>query len=111
MICGMDGGFAAGELDDLGRAFGADEVVEDGFDFFQGEAEAGARGSEAERAVHVAVAVDFDDAEAGVLLMVGAEAAVEGAAVLDFGAEGERDGAGLVVLAEAHVHLCVAVDE
>ena len=41
----------------------------------------GAGVGEAERAVHVAGAVDLDDAQAGVLLMVGAEAAIVRAAV------------------------------
>ena len=73
-----------------------DEVVEHLFHFFQRQAEAGSRFGEAQRTLHVAGAVDLDDAEAGVLLVVRAEAAIVRAAVLDFGGEGERNGAGLV---------------
>ena len=45
------------------------------------------------------------------LLVVGTEAAVVRTAVLDLGAEGQRNGARLVVLAVGDVGLRVAVDE
>ena len=56
---------------DLGLALGSDERVEAGLDLIDGQAEAiglVAGVGEADRAVEVAVRVDLDDAEAGVLL-------------------------------------------
>ena len=79
----MDGGLAAGELHHFGVPFGTDKVVQHRFDFFQRQTEAGTRIGKAERAVHVAGAVDLDDAQAGVLLMVGAQAAIVRTAVFD----------------------------
>lgn len=53
----------------------------------------------------------LDDAEAGVLLVVWTEATIERTAILNLRAEGERDRARLVVLAEARVHFGVTVHE
>src|ERR1700677_4080875 len=60
------------------------------------------RGSrEADRAGEVAVLVDLDEREAGMLLVVGAEPAIIGAAVFGPGLQGKRTVAGLdVVLAQ-----------
>ncbi len=65
------------------------------------QAESTTRCSEAERAVDVAVAVNLDEAEAGVLLMVWAKAAIERTAVLDLCAKGERDRQGLLYFVKA----------
>jgi len=70
MICGWMVGFAAGELHHLRVAFGADKIVEHRFDFFQGQAEAGCASAKHSGAIHIVGAVDFNNAEAGVLLMV-----------------------------------------
>ena len=51
---------------------------------------------EADRAVEVAATIDREDPQAGVLLVVGAEPAVERAALDRFGLGLEGDGAGLV---------------
>ena len=50
-------------------ALGPHQVVEDALDLLQGQVEAGPGAGEAERAIHVAGAVDLDDPEAGVLIM------------------------------------------
>src|SRR5262249_34127510 len=107
---GVDRGLAAGELDDLGVALGAHEVVEDAFHFLERQIVPRAGVGEAERAIHVAGAVDLDDADTGVLLVFGAEAAVVGAAVLDRRRELERDRPGLVVFGGAGVSAGVTVD-
>jgi hypothetical protein len=70
---GVDGGLPARVHDDLGLALGGDEGVERGGALLHREREAVglvARVGEADRAVQVAVGVDLDDPEAGVLLVV-----------------------------------------
>ena len=87
----MEGGFAAGDLDDVGFAFVFDDGVEHEGDLFEG-AVRGAMGAGlgvADGAGEIAVVGDFEEGEAGVLFVVGAEAAVVGAAVLDGGVEFE----------------------
>jgi len=69
------------------------------------------RVGKAHRAIEVAAGVDLDDPEAGVLLVVGAQAAVERAAVTDLGLGLERDRARLVEALRRHVHLGVAVQQ
>ena len=108
---GVDGGLAAAELDDLGVAFDFDETVEHGLDLFQGKVVTDAGVSEANGAIEVAGGVDLDEGEADVLLVLRAEAAVEGAAVFDLGAEVQGDGAGLVESDAADVHLGVGADD
>lgn len=66
----MDRWFAAGELDDLRVPLGLDQVIENSLHLFQGEVEADPGIGEAEGAVHVAAAIDFDDAQTGVLLVI-----------------------------------------
>ncbi|HEY3051408.1 MAG TPA: hypothetical protein VGJ40_06740 [Gaiellaceae bacterium] len=66
---------------------------------------------EADRTIEVAVRVHLDQAQAGVLLVLGAEAAVERAAVLDLGLELERQRPRLVEAQLTHVQLGVRVDE
>ncbi len=107
----MDRGFATGELDELRVALGLDEVVQDVLDILERQVEARACVGEAKRTGHVAGAVDLDDAHAGMLLVVRAEAAVVGAALGDLGRKGERDGARLVELRRRRVGLGIAVDE
>src|SRR5260370_33270281 len=72
----MDCGFASRELNDLGSAFGAHEVIEHLFDFFHGETEARTSVGKTKRAVHVAGTVHFNDAKAAVLRMIDAQSAV-----------------------------------
>jgi hypothetical protein len=81
----MDRRLAAGELDHLRIAFSRNEVIENIFDLFQSEIEAWSRIGKAKRTRHIARAVDFDDAQAGVLLMIGAQPAIVWAAGSDFG--------------------------
>jgi hypothetical protein len=66
---------------------------------------------EADGAVEVAARVDLDDPETGVLLVLGAEAAVERAAVLHLGLELEGQRPGLVEAKLGRVQLGVRVDE
>ena len=86
-------------------------MIEHVFHFFERQAEAGTGFGEAKRTIHVAGAVDLDDAETGVLLMVRAEAAIVRAAVFDLRSVSERDRARLVELAEGGVRFRVAVDQ
>ena len=81
----MDRGLAAGELDNVGMAFVADDCVEHFFDLIEGAEllALGAAGGVADGAAQVAVVADLDEREAGVLLVVGAEAAVVGASPFD----------------------------
>jgi hypothetical protein len=76
----LDRGLAAREPDDVGAVLGRDEEVEEILDLLERQADAGVRVGEAERAVLFAARVDRDDPEAGVLLVVGTEAAVARAA-------------------------------
>ena len=101
----VDRRLAAGELHHLRIAFCADVVVENVLHFFQRQAESRTRLGKAKRAGHVAGAVDFDDAQAGVLLMVRAEPAIVRAAVLHFRGELHRNRAGLVELRGTRVEL------
>jgi len=94
---GVDGGLAAGDLDDVGVAFVANDVVEHEGDLFEravgGAVRAGV--GVADGAFEVAVVGDLEEREAGVLFVVGAEAAVVGAAVPDGGVELEGHLSGL----------------
>ena len=82
---GVHRGLAAGELDYVGMAFVADDGVEHLFDLREGAEllALGAAGGVADGAAQVAVVADLDEGEAGVLLVVGAEAAVVGASPFD----------------------------
>src|SRR5258708_17447391 len=108
---GMDGWFAARELNDFRSALRSDEVVEHLLDFFHREVEARTGFGEAERTIHITHTVHLDDAEARVLLVVRAKAAVIGTAIVDFGAVGQRNGTGFVVFAECRIRFRVGVNE
>ena len=110
----MDGGLPAGEHHHLRLALRGDEHVEHPVALLEGDRVAVglvAGVGEADRAVQVAVGVDLDDPEAGVLLVLRAQPAVRRAAVLDLGLEGQRDRAGLVEPRRGQVRLRVAVDQ
>ncbi len=97
-------------MDDLGKSFGGDQVIQDRLNLFQGEVEAGPGVGVAEGAIHVAGAVHLDDAHAGVLLVIGAQAAIVRAAVYDFRRVFQRDCARLVEPGLPGVGLGVPVD-
>ena len=107
----VDRRLAARELDDLRVALELDEAVEHPLDLGQGQVEAGAGVGEADRAIEVARAVDLDQGEAGVLAMLGADPAVERAALEDLGRDAGRRLAGLVEPGLLHVRLGVGVDQ
>src|SRR5215470_5966801 len=107
----MNARLAARELHNLGPALGPDELVQDSLYFLQGQVEARPGAREAEWAVHVAGAVDLDDAQARVLLVLRAEPTVIGAALTDLRVEREGDGAGLVEAGVADVGFGVGVDQ
>jgi hypothetical protein len=88
----VHGGFAAGELDYVGMAFVADYCVQHFFDLREGAEllALGAAGGVADGAAEVAVVTDLDEGEAGMLFVVGAEAAVVGASPFDWGVVDER---------------------
>ena len=81
---GMDGRLAAGELDEVGLALGRDHRVEHRLDLGQRAVAAlpDRAVGEADRAGEVAGVVDLDDGQAAMLLVIGAEAAIPGAAAL-----------------------------
>src|SRR5947199_8354193 len=116
-VCGSDeiddmwvhGRLAAGKLHHLGPTFGPHVIVEHLLDFLEGQAKAGRRIGKAKGTIHVAGAVDLDDAEAGVLLVVRAKSTVVRAATIDCRAMGQRYRAGLVVPRERDVGLGIAV--
>ena len=107
----MDGGLAAGELHHFRVTFGAHKIVQDRLHFFQGQAEARPRIGKAKWAIHIAGAVDFNDAKTGVLLMIGAQAAIVGTAIFDLRAIGKRDRARFVELAELRVCLRIPIHQ
>ena len=78
----VDGRLAAGELDEIGLALACDQCVQHALDL--GERPVAAvdvgRIGKADRASEVAGFVDLDDREAAVLLVVGAQPAIERAA-------------------------------
>src|SRR5581483_4622358 len=100
-----------GKLYDFGVAFGGDEMIEDLFHFVERQIETRTRVGETEGTIHVAGAVDLDNAEARVLLMVGTQAAIVGAAALDGGRVLQRDRSRLVEFGQRRVRLRVAVDK
>jgi hypothetical protein len=83
----VNGGLSAGELDYVGMTFVADDCVQHFFDLWEGAEllAVGATGGVADGTAQVAVVTDFYEGEAGVLFVVGAEAAVVGASPLDGG--------------------------
>ncbi len=107
----MDGWLSARKLNYLGVPLGTNKVVEHCLDLFHRKAEAGPRIGKAERTIHVAGAVHLNNAQAGVLLMVGAQSAVVRASILDFGPESQRDRPRLVEPGKIGICLCVAVDK
>jgi hypothetical protein len=58
----MNRGLAARELNDFRRAFRPNKVVENRIDFFERETEARPRRGKAQRTIHIAAAVDLNDA-------------------------------------------------
>src|ERR1035437_428951 len=107
----MDGGLAAGELHHFGVPLGANKIVQHRLDLFHRQAEARPRIRKAERTIHVAGAVDFNDAQASVLLMVWTKATIVRATVFDLCSISKRNRARLVELAEIRVGLRIPVDK
>ena len=107
----MYGGFSPAELDHLGVALYLDKAVQHTLHLFQRQAEADAGVGETDGAVEVAGGVDLDEAQAHVLLVFRAKAAVQRAAVFDLSAELQGDGAGFVELDGVDVHLGVGADD
>ena len=99
----MDGGLAARDLHQVGLAFARHQGVEHALDL--GQAAMGVplgRGiGEADRTGEVAGLVDLDDGQAGMLLVVGAEAAVPRTAALGAGVRRQGAVAGLQVFQRA----------
>ena len=96
---GMDGGLAARDLHQVGLAFARHQRVEHALDLGQAAVRVplGRGVGEAHRAGEVAGLVDLDDGQAGMLLVVGAEAAIPRAAALGAGVRLQRPVARLQV--------------
>lgn len=95
----VDGRFATGEHHHFGFTLGGNERVEHPFTLRRGDGVAVglvARVGETDRAVQVAVCVDLDQPQAGVLLVVRAQPAVTGTAVAHLGLKPQRKGARFV---------------
>src|SRR6516162_8270571 len=107
----MYGRLAAGKLHNFGPALGPHIIVEHLLDFFKCHTEPRRCIGKAQRAIHVAGAVDLDDAKAGMLLMVWAQTAIMRAAAFDFRATRQRNCTGLIVWRERDVGLGVAIHE
>ena len=77
---GMNGGFAAGNLHDVGMAFVANDGIEHFFDEREGPMLQAlwATGGITDGATQIAGVGDFDERDAGMLLVVGAEPAIVG---------------------------------
>jgi hypothetical protein len=108
---GVDRRLAARKLDDFGMPFRGDEPIQDRFHFAQSERIARARVGETQRAVHIARAVDLDDAQTRVLLMVGTKTAIVRTTTVDGGRKAQRNRAGLVESRIGSVGLGISVDE
>ena len=113
---GMDRRLAARQLHRFGLALRGDERVQHRLDLRERERVAvrlmpGARLGEADRAVEVAAGVDLDDPEAGVLGVLGADAAVARAAPLGHGLAQQRSRARPVVALRFAPAIAVAVRE
>src|SRR5260370_16143542 len=107
----MNGRLTTGELNDFRTAFRPDEIIEHRFDFFQSQAETRASFSKAKRTIHVAGAVNLNDAQARVLLVVRTEPAVVGTPFLDGRSVGEWNRSRLVELGEIRIGFSVCVDQ
>src|SRR5579885_401509 len=81
----VDRWLPTGKLHHFGIAFGLHQMVKDALNLFQRQVKARPGVGKAERAIHIAGAVDLNDAQTGVLLMIGAEAAIVGTAMLNAG--------------------------
>ena len=94
---GMDRGFAARELDEIGLAFARHQRIEHRLDLGERTVAAVHVGGvrEAHRAGEVARLVDLDDRQAAVLFVIGAQPAIERAPRLGAGLRDQRPVAGL----------------
>src|SRR5262249_31221203 len=110
----LNGGLSTGETHDFWFTLGGGEGVE--HPLALGHRDGVAVGvvagiGETDRAVQVAVTIDLDQPQAGVLFVIWAQPAVAGTAVSDLGLKLEWDGTGLVEPRRIHVHLSVAVHQ
>jgi hypothetical protein len=94
----MDGRFSSRILNDLGQSFRRYKLVENMFDFFQGEVIARPRVGEAQGTIHIAGTVYFDNTDTGVLLVVRAKTAVMGTSMHDLSAMVKGNGARFIKL-------------
>ena len=107
----VDCRFAAAELDDFRVALNFDKAVEHGLHLLQGQVVSDAGVGEAHGAVEVAGGVHLDEAEANVLFVLRAEAAIQRATIFYLSAEIQGNGAGLVEADAADVHFGVRTDD
>ena len=98
-MSGWIGRLTPGEHHHLRLPLGADERIQAGLHLLNVQGKAVrlvARVGEADRAIQVAARVDLDQAQAGVLLVLWTQPAIERAAVPGLGLGRQRDGARLV---------------
>ncbi|GJM34640.1 MAG: hypothetical protein DHS20C18_36410 [Saprospiraceae bacterium] len=101
----MDGGFTTADLHDIGLPFIGDDDIEHALYLFQGTVPAVGRGGGcvAGRAAQVAAVGNLDQGEAGMLLVIGTEAAIIRTAIVDFGIESSWIFGSFVVVADVFV--------
>src|SRR5712692_2285480 len=108
---GMNGWFTPRELHHLGIALRFHQVVQNALHFFECQVEARAGIGKAERTLHVTGAIHFNDARAGVLLVLRTEAAVVRTPMLYFGRVGKRYSARLVEACCGSIGLSITIDQ
>src|SRR5579864_3885160 len=107
----MNRRLAARELHHFGIALGAHQIVQHLLDLFHCEAEPWPGVGKAQWTIHVAIAIDLNNTEAGMLLVVGAKAAVVRASVTNLRPACQRNRAWLVVFAQGDVCGSVSINE
>src|SRR5260370_41502680 len=105
----MKGSVPSGKADALRTSLGGHKNLEQLVGFFQGQAKSVTGVGKAEWTFHVASAVHFNDAEAGMLLVVRTQSAIVGTSMMNLRSKGQRNGPRLVVFAERGIRLGIAV--
>ena len=107
----MNRWLAAAKLHNFRITLQFNEPVEHALYFGERQAEAVLRVSKANRAIQIAVAVYFNQRQAGVLLVLRAKAAVQRTSVFHFSTKFERNRARLVEPGAADVAFRVGADQ
>src|SRR5215467_12859794 len=99
------------ELDHFWIALCLYQVIQNALNFFECQVEARTSIGETERAIHITGAVHFNNAQAGVLLVIRAKATVVRTPPVYFRGIGQRDGAWLVETGSGGICLSITIDQ